>query len=173
MGRMTRVGMRGLDAGGRGLLLLGLLLLMLAGCQRNQSGQLPGVSGEAIRAEREQVEGFALVRAWPDQTGEGLSIALEFSQPLVGTQDFDKLVTFAEPVAEPSSWTLDDAGTVLRYPHVKADQHYTLRISGELTAADGSRLPAALEEKVYTGELDPVVGFASQGSVLPAKESRG
>src|SRR5690606_11015411 len=39
--------------------------------------------------------------------------------------------------------------------------------------ADGSRLPAALEEKVYTGELDPVVGFASQGSVLPAKESRG
>ncbi|MGY1519994.1 alpha-2-macroglobulin family protein [Luteimonas sp. A482] len=170
---MARVERRVVGRAGRGLLLLGLLLLALAGCQRNESGQLPGVSGEAIQAEREQVEGFALVRAWPDQTGEGLSIALEFSQPLVGTQDFDKLVTFAEPVAEPSSWTLDDAGTVLRYPHVKADQHYTLRISGELTAADGSRLPAALEEKVYTGELDPVVGFASQGSVLPAKESRG
>src|SRR5690606_34391189 len=46
-------------------------------------------------------------------------------------------------------------------------------ISGELTAADGSRLGQDREEKVYTGELDPVVGFASQGSVLPAKESRG
>src|SRR5690606_29825091 len=52
-------------------------------------------------------------------------------------------------------------------------QNYTLRISGELTAADGSKLGRDLEEKVYTGELDPVVGFASQGSVLPAKESRG
>jgi hypothetical protein len=27
--------------------------------------------------------------------------------------------------------------------------------------------------KVYTGELEPAVGFASQGSVLPAKDSRG
>ncbi|MGJ4729212.1 alpha-2-macroglobulin family protein [Luteimonas sp. SDU101] len=157
----------------RGVAVVGLLLLALVGCKRNETGQLPALSGEAIQAEREQVEGFALVRAWPDQTGEGLSIALEFSQPLVGTQDFDRLITFAEPVAEPSSWTLDEAGTVLRYPHVKADQHYTLRISTDLTAADGSRLPLALEEKVYTGELDPVVGFASQGSVLPAKESRG
>ena len=150
-----------------------LLLAVLAGCKRNESGQLPAVSGEAIQAQRERIEGFGLVRAWPDQTSEGLAIALEFSQPLVGTQDFDKLVTFAEPIAEPSSWTLDEAGTVLRYPHVKPDQHYTLRISSELTAADGSRLPVALEEKIYTGELEPVVGFASQGSVLPAKESRG
>src|SRR5690606_5546578 len=150
-----------------------LLLATLAGCKRNESGQLPAVSGEAIQAQREQIEGFGLVRAWPDQTNEGLAIALEFSQPLVGTQDFDKLVTFAETIAEPSGWTLDEAGTVLRYPHVKPDQHYTLRISSELTAADGSKLPVALEQKVYTGELEPVVGFASQGSVLPAKESRG
>src|SRR5690606_8518776 len=30
-----------------------------------------------------------------------------------------------------------------------------------------------VEQKVHTGELEPAVGFASQGSVLPAKESRG
>src|SRR5690606_12049262 len=148
-------------------------LLAVAGCQRNEGGQLPAVSGEAIRGEREAIEGFGLVRAWPDQADESLAIALEFSQPLVGTQDFDKLLSFAEPIAEPSGWTLSDDGTVLRYPHVKADSHYTVRISGELTAADGSRLGEDREEKVYTGELDPVVGFASQGSVLPAKESRG
>ena len=173
MGRMARVGRRAWGRAGRGLVLLGLLLLALAACKRNESGQLPAVSGEAIQAQRQQVEGFGLVRAFPDQGGDGLAIALEFSRPLVGTQDFDRLVTFAEPVAEPSSWTLDDSGTVLRYPHVKPDHHYTLRIAAGLTAADGTRLPAALEEKVYTGELEPVVGFASQGSVLPARESRG
>ena len=172
MGRMMRGGPRGTGAA-IGALLLGLLLLAMAGCKRNESGQLPAVSGEAIQAQRQQIEGFGLVRAWPDQTGEGLAIALEFSQPLVGTQDFDKLVTFAEPVAEPSGWTLDEGGTVLRYPHVTADRHYTVRIAAALTAADGTRLPAALEEKVYTGDLEPLVGFASQGSVLPAKDSRG
>nr|WP_238345891.1 alpha-2-macroglobulin [Luteimonas saliphila] len=163
-------------AGGRVarcLALLGLLAVAAAGCQRNDSGQLPAVSGEAIRGERDAVEGFGLVRAWPDQSSQSLAIALEFSRPLVGTQDFDKLVTFAEPVAEPSGWTLSEDGRILRYPHVEADAHYTLRISGELTAADGSKLGQDREEKVYTGELDPVVGFASQGSVLPAKESRG
>ena len=168
MGRIARVGRPAW-----GLVVLGWLLLALAACGRNESGQLPAVSGEAIEARRQQIEGFGLVRAWPDQGGDGLAIALEFSQPLVGTQDFDRLVTFAEPVAEPSSWTLDDSGTVLRYPHVRPDQHYTVRIAAELTAADGTRLPGALEEKVYTGELEPVVGFASQGSVLPARESRG
>ena len=30
-----------------------------------------------------------------------------------------------------------------------------------------------LSKQVYTGPLEPVVGFASQGSVLPARESRG
>lgn len=29
------------------------------------------------------------------------------------------------------------------------------------------------KEPVYTGELDPVVGFASRGSILPARGSRG
>ena len=48
-----------------------------------------------------------------------------------------------------------------------------MRISADLVAADGTRLGEDREEKVYTGELAPVVGFASQGSVLPARESRG
>ncbi|MBP6799390.1 MAG: alpha-2-macroglobulin family protein, partial [Luteimonas sp.] len=145
----------------------------MVGCKRNESGQLPMVSGQAIQGERDTITGFGLVRAWPDQQEDALAIALEFSQPLVGTQDFDKLLTFAEKLDEPSGWTLSDDGKTLRYPHVKPDAHYTLRISGELTAADGSKLGQDLEEKVYTGELEPVVGFASQGSVLPAKESRG
>src|SRR5690606_37410149 len=56
---------------------------------------------------------------------------------------------------------------------VEADREYTLRISGALTAADGSTLGRDIEKTVYSGELDPAAGFASQGSVLPARESRG
>ena len=148
-------------------------LLFSTGCGRGDGGQLPAVGGQAIVGERAPVEGFVLLRAWPDQSGDSLAIALEFSQPLVGTQDFDTLVTFTGKGAGDSSWTLSDDGTTLRFPHVEPNQDYSLRISGELTAADGSRLGSDVEQQVHTGELDPVVGFASQGSVLPAKESRG
>lgn len=150
-----------------------LLAIGLVACKRSPHGQLPEASGEAVKAERAKVEGFALVRAYPDQGRDALAIALEFSQPLVGTQDFDRLLTFAEPVGDKSSWSLDEDGKTLRFPFVEANKHYTLRISGALTAADGSRLGKDVEQKVFTGELDPAVGFASQGSVLPARDSRG
>jgi uncharacterized protein YfaS (alpha-2-macroglobulin family) len=149
------------------------LAIGLVACKRNPHGQLPEPSGEPVKAERAKVEGFALLRAYPEQGRESLAIALEFSQPLVGTQDFDRLLTFAEPVGDSSSWSLDKDGKTLRFPFVEANRHYTLRISGALTAADGSKLGKDLEQKVFTGELDPAVGFASQGSVLPARESRG
>lgn len=159
----------------RGLMvaLLSLALLATAACKRNEQGQLPAASGEPVQARRDEVKGFALLRAYPDQGRDALAIALEFSRPLVGTQDFDKLIGFAEPVGDKSSWALDKDGKVLRFAFVEPNKHYTVRISGGLTAADGSRLGRDIEEKVFTGELDPAVGFASQGSVLPAKESRG
>lgn len=168
--------MKGIDRSiGLRRLAVGFMLVaaLVAGCKRNEGGQLPAPSGEAIVAERATVEGFGLVRAWPDQSESSLSVAVEFSQPLVGTQDFDRLLTFAEPVGEDSSWSLDDDGKVLRFPFAEADREYTLRISAALTAADGSTLGRDIEQKVYTGELKPAAGFASQGSVLPARESRG
>ena len=68
-------------------------------------------SGEAITTKAEQVKEFTLLRAYPDQKNDGLSLALEFSRPLVGTQDFDTLVRFEEKVGtEDSSWTLSDDG---------------------------------------------------------------
>ncbi len=156
------------------VLLLAMLAATLGGCKRNESGQLPVATGEAIQAQKQAITGFGLVRAWPDQKNDGLSLALEFSRPLVGTQDFDKLVRFEEKAGtEESSWSLSDDGLTLRYPFVEAAKDYTVVISADLLAADGSRLGRELKEKVHTGQLQPAAGFASQGSVLPARESRG
>lgn len=158
---------------GIGLALMLATLTALPGCSNKETGQLPEVSGEAIKAKQDEIKGFALVRAFPDQEDDNLAIALEFSQPLVGTQDFDKLISFTTSVNDKSSWKLDDSGKILRFPFVSVNTEYTLTISGKLAAADGSVLGHDVEQKVYTGELDPAVGFASQGSVLPARDSRG
>lgn len=147
----------------------------LAGCKRNESGQLPEASGEPIKAQAAKVEGFALVGAYPDQHDGDLAIALEFSRPLVSAQDFDELLVVkdANGAAVKGSWVLDDKGLVLRFPSVEAAKDYDVTLKAGLSAADGTRLGKDETRKVHTGELDPAVGFASQGSVLPARESRG
>ena len=117
-----------------------LLAILVGGCKREEGGQLPAPGGEAIVGDRATIEGFGLVRAWPDESHGSLALAVEFSQPLVGTQDFDRLLTFAEAIPDGSAWSLDEGGTVLRFPFVEANRDYTLRIAAALTAADGSTL---------------------------------
>lgn len=153
-------------------LLLGALL---GGCERNTDGQLPVVTGETIQAQPDAVQGFGLVAAYPDHDSDQLAIALEFSRPLVGTQDFDAIlaVTDSNGAVVSGSWVLADGAKVLRFPHVEASKEYVVSIGAGLTAAEGDRLAGPVRKKIYTGPLDPVVGFASQGSVLPARESRG
>lgn len=153
--------------------LLACALALLAACSGDPSGQLPAPSGEAIQAERVEIKGFGLARAWADERRDGLALVLEFSQPLVATQDFDKLVAFDGSAAREGGWSLDDDNRTLRYPNAEANREYTVTISGALTAADGTELGEDVERRIDTGDLAPAAGFASQGSVLPARGSRG
>lgn len=158
------------------LAVIALLALPGIACKRDPDGQLPKVSGEAIGTQKEAVQGFALVAAYPDQKrDDALAIALEFSRPLVDTQSFDDLIAvdIKDGGAVKGSWVLSDDAKVLRFPHVEASKNYVVTIKPGLTAASGDRLPREIRKEVYTGPLDPAVGFASQGSVLPARESRG
>ena len=153
--------------------LLLAFALALAACTGDPSGQLPAPSGEAIQAERAEVEGFGLARAWADEGGDGLSLVLEFSQPLVATQDFDRLVTLEGPAAQEGGWSLDEDNRTLRFPNAEANREYSVTVSGGLTAADGTELGEDARRTIHTGDLAPLAGFASQGSVLPARGSRG
>lgn len=159
-----------------GLAIVVLLALSLSACKRDTDGQLPAVSGEAIHAQKEAVKGFSLLAAYPQQKDdEPLAIALEFSHPLVGTQSFDELIVVTGKDGGPvkGGWVLSDDARVLHFPHVDASRDYVITIKAGLTAASGDRLAGEIRKQVYTGPLEPAVGFASQGSVLPARESRG
>jgi uncharacterized protein YfaS (alpha-2-macroglobulin family) len=152
--------------------------LALFGCGRPQD-KVPDVQGKkpvaAEAAKPEKAQGFALTSAHPEQYQGQLAIALEFSQPVVGTQAFDTLiaVTDAQGAAVQGSWALDEDGKTLRFPYVQADQSYTVRLKGDFAAADGKTLGSELSKDIYTGPMQPAAGFASQGSVLPARETRG
>ncbi|MGY0504360.1 alpha-2-macroglobulin family protein [Luteimonas sp. e5] len=150
-----------------------LMLAALAGCGGRNG--VPALSGEPIKAEGERVQGFTLLRAWPETRQGQVVLSLEFSQPLAPTQDFDQLIRFKDRLTNDGGWVLadDGEGRTLRYQFVEPDTEYTLLLSGRLAAADGRLLGKDREENVYSGDMQPSVGFASQGSVLPARDSRG
>jgi len=156
-----------------------LSLALLGGCKRG-ADSVPAVQGGVPATQgidaRSVPKGFTLLSAYPDsKSGEQLAIALEFTRPLVGTQNFDGLlsVTDANGAVVKGSWSLDEGGKVVRFPYVQPALKYTVKIDGKLAAADGNTIGADIVREVYTGPLDPIVGFASQGSVLPARDSRG
>jgi len=161
-----------------GMALLVLASLALLACNRPHD-KVPEVQGKAAvaaeAAKKEAPQGFALASAHPEQYQGQLAIALEFTQALVGTQAFDTLIVVSNATGGTvqGSWALDDDGKTLRFPYVQADQNYTLRIKGDLAAADGKTLGSEIGKEVYTGPMEPAAGFASQGSVLPARETRG
>ncbi|MFT4255710.1 MAG: alpha-2-macroglobulin [Pseudoxanthomonas sp.] len=168
---------RALRAAGHLLFALSVVaVLAITGCKRNQGGQLPEASGETIVIKRERVEGFGVVAMYPDQNDGDLTLAIEFSRALVQDQDFDAVLHLTDDkgAVVRSSWVLDDEDpTIIRCPSVEPAREYTVKIDTGLQAADGSKLAEAIERKVQTGPMKPVVGFASQGSVLPARDSRG
>ncbi|MET0227049.1 MAG: MG2 domain-containing protein, partial [Dokdonella sp.] len=156
-----------------------VLALVLSACSRQREG-VPDVQGKKpVAAEpakkAEPVQGFALASVHPEQYQGQLALTLEFSQAIVGTQAFDTLIAVTDPkgAAVEGSWALDEDGKTLRFPYVQGDKNYTLRIKGELAAADGKTLGSETTKEVYTGPMQPAAGFASQGSVLPARETRG
>lgn len=157
--------------------ILVVTLLGLSACNRQPSG-VPEVQKMPVVVEAEKAakpEGFALVESRAELYQGQLALVLEFSERVAGSQTFDSLMSVTGPKGEPisGSWALDDDGLKLRFPYVDANTHYSLRIKKALAAADGKTLPADVEKSVYTGPMEPAVGFASQGNVLPARESRG
>lgn len=154
--------------------------LLVAGCNR-PADKVPEVQGkkpivaEAPPPKAEQPQGFALASANAEPYEGQLALILAFSQPIVGTQAFDTLIAVSGPKGEnvQGSWALDEDGKTLRFPYVQADASYTVRIKADLAAVDGKTLGSEVTKEVYTGPMQPNAGFASQGSVLPARETRG
>jgi uncharacterized protein YfaS (alpha-2-macroglobulin family) len=155
-------------------------MFVLLGACKPQSESVPEVQGKKpIAAEAptkvETPQGFALASTRAEPYQGQLALTLEFTQAVVGTQAFDTLivVTGAKGETVEGSWALDEDAKTLRFPYVQADASYTVRIKGELAAVDGKTLGSEVSKEVYTGPMQPAVGFASQGSVLPARETRG
>ena len=156
-----------------------LLVLLLVACGHSHDGNPPEVQGTpapASSAMRPAAKpGFALVSASSTTEGSRTALTLRFNAALASAQTFDDLIAVTGPNGEvvSGSWSLQQDGKTLSFPFVQANTHYAVQLKSSLLAADGSTLGHALKDEVYSGNLPAAVGFASHGSVLPARGTRG
>jgi len=154
--------------------ILCLLLLSVVACSRQEAppSQPPGAEAPPTSAADET---FGLRSSGGEPFEDRPALRLDFTQSLAASQPFDELlqVTTAAGGAVPGSWVLDGDGSILRFPFVAADTNYRVVIQAELASAQGQTIGQRLEREVHSGQLPPSVGFASQGSVLPARNTDG
>ena len=158
--------------------LVASFLLILGGCGK-QSSSVPQTQGPApVAAEPAKPEAsarFEIISSRAEMSLGQLALILEFPRPLVGTQSFDDLISVkdGQGASVSGSWALNEDGKTLRFPFVQANASYNVQVKGELAAIDGETLGSETSKDIFTGPLEPAVGFAAQGSVLPARETRG
>lgn len=148
------------------LLILGLLL---ASCSRQPS------SGPAVVVQQPTVEGFAVVAAGSVSEYSQPRLTLQFSQPLASAQNFGGLIEVlaADGTAQSGGWSLQEDGRTLAFSGVEAEKKYTVKVKTDLLNDQGEKLKEAFEQVVEAIQLPPSAGFASKGSVLPARNTQG
>lgn len=158
-------------------LLLGLLL---AACNRGHDGGKPTLQGApagnaSAQSAAAAKSAFGLVSASSETQDSRTALTLQFNAPLASAQTFDQQIAVTGPNGEVvgGSWSLKPDGKTLSFPFVNANQRYAVQLHAGLMAADGRTLGRELKHDVYSGNLPPAVGFASHGSVLPARGTRG
>lgn len=161
------------------LAMLATLALALAGCGDREPAASAGAAEAAAPATHylapDDAAGFHVAELQGFSRYGRPAVRVRFSQPLAAGQDFDPLLDIvSEAGARPNgSWELEDDNTALVFPYLEADSRYTLTVKTTLAAADGSTLAEAFTQPVYSGPQPPMLGFASQGHVLPGRDSAG
>ena len=151
------------------------LMLAISGCGGEQQAT-PPESPSPVSTTPAPSDAFVLSDAGGEDYQGRPALRLRFSQPLVAEQAFDELLLVRDDKGADvsGSWVLDDEDArVLRFPYVQGNKTYNVTFKKGLATPDGRTLGDMPERQVYSGNLAPVVGFASRGSVLPARGTQG
>ena len=142
-------------------------------------------AGAAAAAEAASGRPLEIVSA-VERTLDGRpALALIFSQPLDTGRRYDGFIgivkkapdkkTGDEAAGEPvdGAWVLAENRRMLLFAAIEPKTTYRLRVVAGLTAAGGAVLAAPFTADITTRALEPAFGFASRGSVLPARLTGG
>lgn len=101
-------------------------------------------------------------------------LVVVFSEPLDPTTRYDTFLNVTkEGQLIEGGWVVGDNPQLLFFPHVLPNTSYTVTILAGLPARTGHQLAQVVSKKITTKTLEPALGFASQGLILPAELTSG
>lgn len=107
---------------------------------------------------------------------EGASaLVLTFSVPLNPEQDFSHVVHLVDKTSGKvdGAWELSQDLKELRMRHLEPKRSLLLTVDRELAALNNATFDITFEKQIDTRDIQPSVGFASRGSLLPTKVIAG
>lgn len=112
--------------------------------------------------------GFRVLDIGEREYENGPALSVLFSEPLARDvlQGGFLQVTAGDRLAD-GGWVLAGDGRRLWFPHVEAETVYTVTVGEGVRSAAGGALGAPVVRQVTTRKIEPVVGFAASGLVLP------
>lgn len=169
-----------------------LSLMLLSGCDDNKQdvppqaaarqpaaakSSPPPLSAEqrAAQQARERGKPLQVIDMSEVQLDGASTLLVTFSVSLNEQQDFSQYAHIADSksgVLE-GGWELSPNRKELRFRHLEPARELKVRIDSGLKAANGATLEKQAEQTLTTRDIQPMVGFASRGSLLPTRITTG
>lgn len=167
-----------------------MLMLALAGCDNNDNAptvvkndetpatqSAPTKDPAQLQKLAQQSEGkeLTLLDASEVQLDGAATLVLTFSIPLDPEQDFARTVHVVDKKSGKvdGAWELSPNLKELRLRHLEPNRDLVVSVERDLTALNKTAFGRAYEKTITTRDVQPSVGFASRGSLLPGKVVEG
>ena len=167
-----------------------MLMLALVGCDNNNeksptaakpdspAPQTAPVKDKAQLqklVQQSQGKSLTLLDASEVQLDGAATLVLTFSIPLDPEQDFSRVVHVVDTKSGKvdGAWELAPNLKELRLRHLEPNRELVVTIERDLLALNKATFAIDYEKNITTRDVQPSVGFASRGSLLPGKVIEG
>ena len=168
-------------------LFLACALALLSACDSSSSGKpaapTASVAAQAAKpvqdvktlTERYAGRELSVVDVSEVQLDGASTLSVSFSVPLDPQQHFgDKLhLVDAKTGKVDGAWELSDNLMELRLRHLEPQRKLILTVDPGLRAVNDAKLASEYVSRLETRDLQPTVGFASRGTLLPTRLAEG
>lgn len=175
-----------------------MLMLALAGCDNNdnaptalkkdtssevakESSSTNATSAKLSSPARQKLaqqsagKALTLLDLSEVQLDGAATLVLTFSVPLDPDQDFSRVIHVVDKKSGKvdGAWELSDNLKELRLRHLEPKRDLIVTIGKEVKALNNATFSKDYEKTITTRDIQPSVGFASRGSLLPGKVVEG
>ncbi|KMM83434.1 hypothetical protein SAMN04490203_4135 [Pseudomonas taetrolens] len=164
-------------------LFLACALALLSACDSSTPDQpvppsaavTPPIQDVKVLAERYAGQALSVVDVSEVQLDGASALSVSFSVPLEPEQNFaDKLhVVDAKSGKVDGAWELSDNLMELRLRHLEPQRKLILTVDPGLRGVNDTQLAGEYVSRLETRDLQPTVGFASRGTLLPTRLAEG